>query len=398
MKHAKFSPSAGDRWVACLRAVPLEAKAPPEIAGEAAELGTDAHEVAALFLQNDLEQARIKAGILNEKSEEHVQAVIEYCAHINEVTARMTKDDGQRVSTLIEQKVEIYAPYCWGTADTILVGKETLFVSDFKSGSGYIVPVETWQLKAYAVGVVKFCQSKGIAIPAKIVVEIFQPRARGVEAVRQVEYDLSDLVEFEIDIRNAIDRSLAGEGGFEVGGHCRWCRAKADCPGMAAAATDLAHLRMHGGNPEAALDPQALGPAQLDEALKLATVLEPWIKALWARAERYLDLGGTLSEAKLVDKRSTRKWIDEAATILWADNLKIDAYQPAKASSPAQLEKRLTPELKIKMGELVEKVSSGMTIVHMDDKRPAANDPAKLRLASDMLAAQAGKKNQGPKS
>ena len=385
--HAVYAPSASDRWIACLRAVPLEAKAPPEVSSQAARDGTDAHELASLMLGDGVGLLGDGVGLaakydkLINRSPEHVEAAEQYADHIRAVHAKIGGD------LYVEQKVTIYEDKCWGTADAIIVTPQLLFVSDFKSGSGYIVPVETWQLRAYAIGVVKFCQSKGIAVPTKIHLEIFQPRARDIEPVRFVEYDIMDLMQFELTIRDAIDRSLAGDGKFEVGAHCRWCRAKADCPAMAAAAVDLAHLRMHDGNPEAALDPQAMGPEQLDQALKLATVLEPWIKAVWARASSYLEMGGSLDSAKLVTKKRTRKWKDEDAVPGVLKTFGINPYGEPKLLTPAQADKLVdNPEL----ADHYTFESPGLTITTSDDKRPAANNPEALKNAAALLKAQTG--------
>lgn len=368
----------------CTAAPGLEALAPPELTiSDAARLGILAHEVAADWLNDEICGEPInprgpdKIIRLKNESAKHLEAAEEYATHIIEEY----RDYDQ---AWIEEKLPIHGDDVWGTCDALLWRPSRLKLSDLKTGM-VVVEAGTFQLKCYGIGAMKFCAAKGLEIPDEIEVEIYQPLAMD-EPIRSVVYDTLDLIGFEMQIEAALKEAKAG-GKFKVGAHCKWCRAKPECPAMKAAIVDLAKLRVYDNKPAEAMDPQSMSIDELDAAFGLLAVLEPWMKAVAGRAQDYLMMGGSLKSAKLVQKKKRRDWIDEAKMIAYADKHGIAHHEEGKLSSPAQMEKRLGAKKKADVADNIKSESPGVAITIAADKRDAIMNPEALANAKALLDA-----------
>ena len=140
-------------------------------------------------------------------------------------------------------------------------------------------------------------------------------------------------------------------------------------PGKPAASLVIERLR--------AKDPdEVMPPPETHKQLKPAEValLEQWIADLRALAHQALEAGVEVTGWKLVEKRATRKWVDEEKTAAsLSEQFTHDEIYDQKLKSPAQMEKLLKKSgMEIPEG-LVVAVSSGTTIAPEDDPRPKAN-------------------------
>jgi hypothetical protein len=152
-----------------------------------------------------------------------------------------------------------------------------------------------------------------------------------------------------------------------VGTHCRWCPAVAVCPALRVAAKDAVMLSV--ANDPQLLDDIDFSAAQLDAALEILPALDLWSKRVAQMAMRYMEAGGKLMHAKLVWKRANREWKDENAAEGWMRQHGVDPYQPRKLLSPAMAEGKVTKDLKPKIGEMVTKKPSGLTMADRSDGR-----------------------------
>ena len=101
-------------------------------------------------------------------------------------------------------------------------------------------------------------------------------------------------------------------------------------------------------------------------------MLELWLKDIRALAHQVLDKGGKVPGYKLVAKRATRQWVDEAAVkqSLLAVLDESEVIE-TKLISPAVAEKLLKKQsLKLPEGSTVS-ISSGNTMASESDPRPA---------------------------
>ena len=372
--HAKLSPSAAERWMTCPGSVVLS-EGMPEKSSEFAEEGTRAHSLAEHLLQGNPTPADADPGML-----EHVMVYVEHVEGIK----------GHAVSRHYEQRVHVNEDI-YGTADAIVWhgDTDTLYVRDYKHGAGVAVEVQgNLQLKIYALAALLTMK-----YPARHVdVGIVQPRCPHSDGpIRTVRFDVTELVDFHADLLDASQRvenavrdhmhngSFAGESGTiwlqpsEKG--CRWCLAAPKCPALKGKAQELARQVFAPGLP---YDPKALA-----ETLDFLPILEGWVKNTREFAYGEAEKGHEVPNWKLVEKRASRKWRDEdeAAATIDGLGLGVECYEAPKVKSPAAIEKLLPKEKRDVLDELTVKESSGHTLVHESDKRPAIKVDAKSAFA-----------------
>jgi hypothetical protein len=111
---------------------------------------------------------------------------------------------------------------------------------------------------------------------------------------------------------------------------------------------------------------------ELGKALVKADLLEEWIKDLRALAMQALEKGAKVPGYKLVAKRGTRKWIDEADAqrVLRELGLTDEQIIERSMASPATVEKVLKKLKKPLPEGICTSVSSGTTMATVDDPRP----------------------------
>ena len=128
---------------------------------------------------------------------------------------------------------------------------------------------------------------------------------------------------------------------------------------------------------------KGLDAAMIGKYLANADLLEDWIKDLRALATQLLEQSVTVPGYKLVPKRATRQWVDEATAYEWlTQNFPEAEVVETSVISPAKTDK-LLKKAKLTMPDgLVVSVSSGNTLATEDDPRPAA-----LQIGRQMVAA-----------
>ena len=272
----------------------------------------------------------------------------------------------------VEQRVHVNE-HVYGTADAVVWQPEhkALHICDLKYGAG--VPVEVrgnLQLKIYALATLLTFGYPASTVTATIV----QPRCPHSDGpVRSVTYDVVDLLDFHADLMDGIKRveeARCSGGRVEFQTYlkpsekgCRWCLAAPKCPALKDKAQTLAKQVFAPGLP---YDPKALA-----ETLDFLPILEGWVKNTREFAYGEAESGREIPQWKLVEKRATRKWRDEGVAAKDVRLLGLELYDVPSLKSPAQVEKLLPKEQRALLDELCVKESSGHTLVHESDKRPA---------------------------
>ena len=371
--HAKLSPSAAERWMTCPGSVVLS-EGMPNKSSSFADEGTAAHAVAEALLLGKATKADI--GVVNN--------VMVYVDHVQSLGGEFHA----------EQRVSVNA-VVYGTADAVVWQPEqaALHIVDLKYGAG--VPVEVHgnlQLKIYALATLLTFKYPAHTVTSTIV----QPRCPHSDGpVRSVTYDVVDLLDFHADLLDGIDRvekarefskdtpvePVLWNGTYltpsEKG--CRWCLAAPKCPKLKSKAQELAKQVFAPGLP---YDPKALS-----ETLDFLPILEGWIKNTREFAYGEAEQGRDIPQWKLVEKRATRKWREDESVVAnrLTENTTIthaELYDQPSIKSPAAIEKLLTKEQRALLDELCVKESSGHTLVHESDKRPAVKLDAKSAFSS----------------
>ena len=359
--HAKLGPSSADRWMQCPGSVVIS-EGMPQRSSEFAVEGTQAHELAEKLLRGEKAVGEI----------DMVENVMLYVDHVFELAESDAKN-----TLHVEIRVKV-SDDIWGTADAIVwePKTKTLYVRDLKYGAGVAVEVEgNLQLKIYALAALLT-----MAYPARTVnVGIVQPRCSHRDGyIREVSFDVVDLIDFHAELVDAALRvkdahqNLKGSDFKPTEKGCRWCLAAPKCPALAAKAQSVSKLVFAPGLP--------YDPKQLADTLDFLPILEGWIKNTREFAYAEAEKGNAIPKWKLVAKRATRKWKNEAAAEkVLAEVLDTSVLVKTTRTilTPAEVEKLLAKDQKPMLAELVIAESSGHTLVHESDKRDAIRVDAK---------------------
>ncbi|CAB5144329.1 Protein of unknown function DUF2800 [uncultured Caudovirales phage] len=357
--HAKLSPSAAERWMTCPGSVVLS-EGMPNKSSSFADEGTAAHAVAEALLLGKATKADIDV----------VDNVMVYVDHVQSLGGEFHA----------EQRVSVNA-VVYGTADAVVWQPETaaLHIVDLKYGAGEPVEVHgNLQLKIYALATLLTFKYPAHTVTSTIV----QPRCPHSDGpVRSVTYDVVDLLDFHADLLDGIDRV---ESAKELTAHsadwqqvylqpsekgCRWCLAAPECPKLKSKAQELAKQVFA---PSLPYDAKALS-----ETLDFLPILEGWIKNTREFAYGEAEQGREVPNWKLVEKVANRKFKEGAADLLIKDFglLPEQVFKPRDMLGVTEIQK-LVPGKNDKLraealAPYVTKESSGHTLVHESDKRPA---------------------------
>lgn len=341
----------------------------PEKSSAFAEEGTQAHALAEQLLRGP----RANFSYALKEMLDHVLVYIDYVESLAWTDADVVH---------VEQRVHVNEDV-YGTADAVVWQPEArhLHVVDLKYGAG--VPVEVHdnlQLRIYALAALLTFKYPAQQVTATIV----QPRCpHSAGPVRSVTFDVVDLLDFHAELADAVERvywaHVDDTKGHGVEGHlkptekgCRWCLAAPKCPAIKSKAQAMAKTVFSPGLP--------YDPLDLARTLDFLPIIEGWCSNVrefcYAEAEK----GHAIPDYKLVEKRPTRKWIGEESVIAEAlakAGVAEDEIFDRKLVTPAAAEKLLPKEQRVLLDAITVKQSSGHTLVHDSDKRPAIRVDAK---------------------
>jgi hypothetical protein len=384
--HSDLGASSMSRWSKCPASVAL-VRGLSNKAGPAAERGTACHEIAEQMLRRRLllDKNQTLYGFKDDYPLSYYIGNVANGIEIDEELAEIARDyveyclkilrPGDRVWIERQFTLDALAPEMdmYGTADLVAYNdvEKRLIVIDLKSGAGIVVPAKgNPQLRYYALGAV--LSLPGLAID-DIDMFIIQPRV--ADPVKRDIIDSLELLEWSADLLDAARATQAIDAPAVAGDHCRFCLAKPACityelHALEAARDDFDVIE--GEITVSMPDPAELSAEDLARRLDLIPSLKDWIKCMEALAFQRLQRKDAIPGYKLVAKKSTRKWRDEKAALLWLSFngvLYTDLYR-AVAISPAQAEKLVAD--KDGLANLVVAESTGLTLVPETDKRPAA--------------------------
>ncbi|ALM28914.1 DUF2800 domain-containing protein [Bacillus altitudinis] len=374
--HALLSASGSTRWLACTPSARLEEQF-PDSTSTYAEEGTLAHEIAELKLRKQFLEPMPKSTFtrrLNKMKkhelfqDEMLKHTDSYLDYLKELTISMTAPPYVAVEKRLDYSA--YAPEGFGTVDCLIIGGNTLYITDFKYGKGVPVSAESnSQMKLYALGAyVEY----GFLFPIEsIKLAIIQPRLNNVS-----EFDLSvaDLLAWGEEIKPIAQKAFDGEGEFIPGEHCKFCRAKAQCRARAEEFSALADFT--------SLKPPLLTDEEVGQMLEKGQHVESWVKALKEYALAESLKGKSIAGWKAVEGRGSRSFsdIDKAFDHLKNNGIDESMLFDRVPLSVSKLEKAIGKEEFRNLLEaegLVVKSTGKPTLVPESDKRqPVTNAPA----------------------
>lgn len=363
-QHSKIGASSMSRWSKCPGSVRLSEGIPKTTSSYAAE-GTLAHEMAEKWLRSGSVSPPPDCG---HEMAENIRVYVEF-------VREKSRGNG---SPLFEHKFDLshLHPGLFGTADAVIYNhrEKILTVVDLKYGAG--VPVEAAgnvQLQYYGLGAILSLK----LLVKEIELTIVQPRCAHEDgSVRTWRFDAVKMLDFMADLLDAAKATEKDNAPLKSGAHCKFCPATGICPELKHQATELAQMEF---SPAFSYNPE-----KLSEALEKLPLLETFIKGVREFAYNEAERGREIPGWKLVEKRATRKWIDEENAIkalAERTSLTSDKYLEENLKSVAQVEKILPKDQRAVLESLVEKVSSGKTLVPVTDKRPTTRDQAHVEFS-----------------
>lgn len=397
-KHALLSASAAYRWLVCTAAPRFE-EGLPESTSSYAEEGRLAHAIAELKVLKKFTvmSSRTYTTRLNKLKKEPLydpemdKTTDLYMEHLLEQA--MLYDSTPTVAAEVKVDFADYVPEGFGTCDCVMIGGDTLCITDYKHGKGVPVSAEgNPQMRLYALGALKrYAPIFGDTIK-RVRMSIDQPR---LDSYSSDTITVEELRAWGDSIKPTAQKAFSGLGEFVPGEHCRFCRGRAQCRARAHTNTALEDFKdcipLGKATPEqlaqAEKDGQdgiptgILTDAEVGDLLIRGQQLVQWYKDLEEYATKALLDGKPIPGWKLVAGRSIRTFTDQDAAVqaVIAAGYDEALVYDRKPKTLTELEKLMgKKEFAEKIGGFVVKPLGKPTLALATDKReaysPAASD------------------------
>ena len=374
-QHALLSASGAERWKNCPPSARLEENEENKSSIYARE-GTFAHNLAELKLlhhQEEITKAEFNRKLKTMKEDEFYNKELEI--YVDQyVDFAIEKINEHKDSIVFIEKRVDYSCICkegFGTCDLLIVNSDIIEVVDLKFGKGLRVDTrDNSQLKLYAIGAVD--NFNFLFEAKKVRMTIVQPR---LDHISTDEIDIEKLLAWgEQEVRPKADLAYAGEGEFNPGEWCRFCRVKDRCRARAQANMELAKLDFK--------DAPLLTDLEVVMVLEQVEELVKWAKDV----EKYAYLEAVNKDKewpgfKLVEGRRTRRYSSEEAV---AKRLLEAGYEEEKIYSKSllsltKLEKELgKKDFEEVIGSLIERPPGKPKLVADEDKRVEISSSAEI--------------------
>ena len=386
-KHALLSASSAYRWLECTAAPHFEENF-PDGTSTYAEEGTLAHAICELYARKKFTVLSVRKFNAELKKLQEQPLYQEEMLRTAEVYVEYLTEKAMTYAAIphvaMEVKVDLteYVPDGFGTCDCIMVGGDTLHITDYKHGKG--VPVSAVgnpQMRLYALGALKLYGAVYGDQIKKVSMGICQPRLS--EEVSEDALTVEELLAWGESIRPIAKEAFDGPGTFCPGDHCRFCKGKAQCRARAAhfaGFDEYANTELSGKLDEKTLAERIaegtplLSDADVGDLLVRAAGLVAWYKDLEDYATATLLSGGEIPGFKLVEGRSNRTFsdVDEAIRALVAAGYDEALIYDRKPKTLTELEKLLGKKTFANLlSSFVVKPKGKPTLAPESDKREA---------------------------
>lgn len=368
-QHALLSASSAHRWLHCTGS-PLLEKEFPDTTSVYAQEGTLAHELCELKLKkyttvmpkgtytrahNKIMKSELWQNEMESTSETYLEYVKEIMLACEIAPA-----------VLIEKRVDFsrYVPEGFGTADCLILAGDTLHVIDYKHGKGVVVDADhNPQMMLYALGAM---DELSLLYRFKSVhMVIVQPR---VNNISEFTMSADELIEWgETVVKPKAEAAISGNGTFEAGDWCRFCRAKQQCK-TRYESNDSLYPQL-----SAQHDPRLITLEELGEYLKRGRDMAAWLEDMKEYALSESLAGTDVPGWKAVEGRGSRAFTDTDAAVdtLIKNGIDESVLYERRVLTLAQMEKAVGKKAFGEIvGNLVVKNPGKPTLVEESDKRP----------------------------
>ena len=365
-KHAKLSASSAHRWMNCNPSANLEREF-ADRSSEAAAEGSAAHALCEHKLRKALKMrsTRPVSKYDTDEMEMYTDSYVEFVLEQIEVAKQHCTDP----FVLIEQRLDFscYVPDGFGTGDCLIVADKLLHIIDFKYGLGVLVDAEeNPQMMLYALGALRLFDA--LYDIDTISMSIFQPRRENVSTWTITVAELEEWAEKRL--RPKAELAFKGEGEFNPGPWCTFCKAAVKCRARAEEKLALARYEF--------AKPPLLTDEEIEDILSRLDDLTKWANEIAAYAQdAAINHGKQWTGFKLVEGRSIRKYTDETAVVIAATAAGYRDIFKKSLIPITEMEKLMGKKTFAEvLGGLVSKPQGKPTLVPASDKRPAIHTGA----------------------
>lgn len=381
--HALLSASSSERWLNCPASPRYEEQFPAGSSTYADE-GTLAHSICELYARKQfmgLDSKVFKTELETLKTNplydpEMLTTAEFYVSYLLEKSLEF--QEAPYMALEVRLDFSEYVPDGFGTGDNVMIGGDTLHVTDYKHGKGVAVsPHNNSQMRFYALGAL--ARYAALYNIKRVSMAICQPRL--FETVEEDVLTVEELLAWGESVKPIAQLAYTGLGGFNPGDHCKFCRGKVHCRARANSFTaledfkdfDIAGKLLPGDLPQ---HPNTLSDAEIGDLLTRGKSISDWISGLQEYAQATILAGGTIPGWKVVGGKSNRAFRDADAAI---QTLMGAGYDKAllfdyKQKSMTELEKLVGKKDFAKlMGGNLYKPPGKPTLAAQSDKRPAYN-------------------------
>ena len=359
--HALLSASSSHRWLHCPPSARLCEEYDDKGSNFAAE-GTDVHALCEYKLRTALGmEAKDPTEDLSWYDAEMEESATGYVAFVMELVEEAKKTCSDPV-ILIEQRLDYsrYVAEGFGTGDCVIIADGTLHIVDFKYGRGILVEAEdNPQMMLYALGALELFDC--LYDIDTVSMTIFQPRRGNVSTHTIPKADLYEWA--DTVLAPTAELAWSGEGEYNCGEWCQFCRAKADCRERANANMELAKFEFR--------QPPLLTDEEVEEILARIDGLIAWASDIRDYALQAAISGKHWSGYKLVEGRANRKYTNERAVVAAVKAAGYDPYEHKVLGVTAMTTLLGKKQFNDILGGLVIKPQGKPTLVPDSDKRPA---------------------------
>lgn len=308
-----------------------------------------------------------------------------YRDHLTEKA--MQYDIKPAVAVEVRVDFDEYVPDGFGTCDCVMIGGDTLNITDYKHGKGVPVSAENNpQMRLYALGALKRYKPVYGDCIKNVCMTIDQPRIQDEPSSETITVE--ELLAWGESIKPIAAKAYMGLGSFCPGEHCRFCRGKAQCRARADQNTALEEFKdcvPQNGDKTPLFGQGVLTDEEIGDLLIRGKELVKWYGDLEEYALVSILKGGTIPGWKAVAGRSNRTFTDTDAALNAAMDAGYDKsiLYDLKPKTLTELEKLMgKTEFADKLGSFVVKPLGKPTLAPLTDKReaytPAAADFAEV--------------------
>ena len=361
--HALLSASSSHRWIRCPPSARL-CENFAESGSDYAKQGSEAHRLCQYKLEAMLgiktTDPRAELAFYDGEMENCAE---NYALYVMEQVAKAKETCADPV-VLIEQQLDFgrWVESGFGTGDCVIIADGALSVIDYKHGKGILVAAENNpQMRLYALGAVDLFD--GIFDFDTITMTIYQPRRENISTDTLSKAEL--LLWADDVLVPAARLAAAGDGDFEAGEHCTFCKAKATCrkraeENLALAGYDFA-------------PPATLADEEIEAILLKVDELLSWASDIKVYALKGALCGKAWAGWKLVEGRANRRYRDEKAVAAAVVAAGVNPYEQKLLGITAMTAALGKKQFEEVLGPLICRPQGKPTLVPERDKRPVMN-------------------------